>query len=50
MLEEAGATKVAVDALLDDGFVEDANDGGGFGAIDRLLVDILSNFVSVRRA
>ena len=46
----AGATKFAVDALLDDGFTEDVNDGGGFGAIDRLLVDILSNFLSVRQA
>jgi len=48
--DEAGATKFAVDALLEEKFAEDDKDGGGFGAIDRLVVDILSNFLSVRQA
>jgi len=45
--DEVGATKVAVEALLDGGFVEDAKDGGGFSAID-LLLEAISLFLRLR--
>ena len=47
--DNSGLAKVAVDALLDAGLVEDAKDGGGFGATDRLLVDILCLYAERNR-
>ena len=49
-LELTGATKVAVEALLDAGLEEDGKDGGGFisGARDFLLVAGILNLYAER--